>query len=357
MVFRATRCLLFAALFFSPAFFSDTVFAQRPAPNPGGSRGGVSASPLGGGDPTVDLDIYVRGADGGPLEETAMVTLVAPTGQVSGQGTTLGGNIKFSGIAATEYTIQVVAAGYENAVRELDGYADGYSRITIQMKPSNEHVGAGSSRMLLAPKAQKELGKALEALRANKPEDARGHLEAAYQRAPNHPAVNYLYGVYFLQMKDQEKAKSYWRKTLEFDPKHVSALLSLSEALIREQKLPDAESYVKRAVEADPNSWRGHAILADVLLKESLAEQAGDAAARKQLDSFETPVVLVSSSMEAAEAAAKPSAATETTVALPLPSNWLPPDVDEKVPLVEAAASCALDEVVERAGKRVEEFV
>jgi len=404
MVLRATRCLLFAALFFSPAFFSDTVFAQRPAPNPGGNRGGVSASPLGGGDPTVDLDIYVRGADGGPLEETAMVTLVAPTGQISGQGTTLGGNIKFSGIAATEYTIQVVAAGYENAVKELDGYAAAYSRITIQMKASNEHVWASSSRMLLAPKAQKELGKALEALRANKPEDARGHLEAAYQRAPNHPAVNYLYGVYFLQMKDQEKAKSYWRKTLEFDPKHVSALLSLSEALIREQKLPDAESYVKRAVEADPNSWRGHAILADVLLKEKLAEQAvkeadraielghgqatavepllvrallagggkerarkvlqeyvrehpGDAAARKQLDSFESPVVLVSSSMEAAEAAAKPSAATETTVALPLPSNWLPPDVDEKVPLVEAAASCALDEVVERAGKRVEEFV
>src|SRR2546429_1283033 len=232
-------------------------------------------SRLRGGDPTIDLDIYVRGADGGPLEETAMVTLVAPTGQISGQGTTLGGNIKFSGIAATEYTIQVVAAGYENAAKELDGYVARYARIMIQMKAaSNADAGAGFSRMLLAPKAQKELGKALEALRATKPEEARGHLEAAYHRAPNHPAVNYLYGVYFLQMKDQEKAKSCWTKTLEFDPKHVSALLSLSEALIREQKLPDAESYVKRAVAADPNSWRGHAILADVLLKENLAEEA-----------------------------------------------------------------------------------
>ena len=401
MVFRLTAYLLFAAFFFSHA-----VFAQRPAPNPGGAnRGGVSASPLGGGDPTIDLDIYVRGADGGPLEETAMVTLVAPTGQISGQGTTLGGNIKFSGIAATEYTIQVVAAGYENAAKELDGYVARYARIMIQMKAaSNADAGAGFSRMLLAPKAQKELGKALEALRANKPEEARGHLEAAYHRAPNHPAVNYLYGVYFLQMKDQEKAKSCWTKTLEFDPKHVSALLSLSEALIREQKLPDAESYVKRAVAADPNSWRGHAILADVLLKENLAEEAvkeadraielghgqatavepllvrallgggnkergrkvlqeyvrehpGDAAARKQLDSFESPAVLVSSSKEAAPAAAKPSPATETALALPLPSNWLPPDIDEKVPTVEAATSCALDEVVERAGKRVEEFV
>ena len=228
MVFRQTRCLLFAALFFSLAFLSDTVFAQRPVPNPGGAnRGGVSASPLESGDPTIDLDIYVSGADGGPLEESAVVTLVAPTGQVSGQGTTLGGNIKFSGIAATPYTIQVVAAGYENAVKELDGYVAGYSRIMIQMTAaSNGETGSGSSHILLAPKAQKDLGKALEALRANKPEEARGHLEAAYRRAPNHPAVNYLYGVYFLQMKDQEKAKSYWIKTLEFDPKHVSALRS-----------------------------------------------------------------------------------------------------------------------------------
>lgn len=406
MICRVTKCFLFAALFLRLAFFSDAVLAQRPTPNPGGTnRGGVGASPLEGSDPTIDLDIYVRGADGGPIEETAMVTLVAPTGQVSGQGTTLGGNIKFSGIAATQYTIQVVAAGYENAVKELDGYVAGYSRITIQMKAASNGEGVtGSSRLLLAPKAQKELGKAVEALRANKLEEARVHLEAAYHRAPNHPAVNYLYGVYFFEMKDQEKAKSYWTKTLEFDPRHVSALLALSEALIREQKLPDAESYVKRAVEADPNSWRGHAILADVLSKENLAEDAakeadraielghgqatavepllvrallavgnkeraekvlreyvrehpGDAAARKQLASLESPALLVSSSVEAAPAAAKPSAATETAVALPLPSNWLPPDIDEKVPSVEPMAACALDEVVQRAGKRVEEFV
>ncbi|HEX8880528.1 MAG TPA: tetratricopeptide repeat protein [Candidatus Acidoferrum sp.] len=406
MFLRRTRCLLLAAVFFSLAFLSETVFAQRPGPNPGGaSPGGVRASPLEGGDPKIDLDIYIRGADGGPLEETAVVTLVAPTGEVSGQGTTLGGNIKFSGVAATQYTLQVVAAGYENAVKELDGYVSGYSRITIQMaSASNGEARAGSSHILLAPKAQKELGKALEALHANKPEEARGHLEGAYRRAPNDPAVNYLYGVYFLQMKDQEKAKSYWTKALEFDPKHVSALLSLSEALIREQKLPDAESYVKRAVEADPNSWRGHAILADVLLKENLAEEAvkqadraielghgqataverllvralvaggkkeraekvlqeyvrehpGDAAAREQLHVLQTPVVLVSSNEEATPTAVKPSGAAETAVALPLPSNWLPPDIDEKIPPVEPVARCALDEVVERVGKRVEEFV
>ena len=397
--------LLFIGAFFLTCLLSGAAFAQRPAPG-GANRGPGSASPLEGGDPTVEMDIYVKGADGGPIEVTAMVTLVAPTGQVVAQGTTLGGNIQFRGIAATEYTIQVVAAGYENAVKEFDGYNAGASRVVIDMRPASDgHAGAGSPQMLLAPKAQKELGKALEALRANKPGDARSHLEAAYRMAPNHPAVNYLYGVYFLQMKDQEKAKSYWTKALEFNPKHVSALLSLSEALMREQKLPDAESYVKRAVEADPNSWRAHAILADVFLKEDQLSEAvkeadravelgkgqaamvqpllaraltesgnkeraervlkdyiqdhpNDAGARKQMDSLLSPLPALSSNTGAvAEAKPAPATATEVAILLPLPSNWLPPDVDEKVPPVEPGVACALDEVVQKAGKRVEEFI
>lgn len=392
--------------FFLSALFSGAVFAQRPTPGagPGNRTGGIS-SPLEGGDPTIEIDIYVKGADGGPIEQTAMVTLVARTGQIAGQGTTLGGNIKFSGVAASQYTIQVVAAGYENAVKDFDGYNAGASRIIIDMRPSADgNAGAGSPQILLAPKAQKELAKALEALRANKPGDAQSHLEKAYRLAPNHPAVNYLYGVYFLQMKNQEKAKSYWTKALEFNPKHVSALLSMSEALLQEQKVPDAESYVKKAVEADPNSWRAHAILADVLLKESRPGEAvkeadhalelgkgqaatvepilgralaasgnkeraitvlqeyvkghpNDAAAGEQLEALQSPVLLVSSRAEDSAAGAKPSSASEVAVALPLPSNWLPSDVDEKVPTVEPGAACVVDDVLEKAAKRVEEFV
>ena len=404
MLFRFARYLCLPALLVSAALLSNSVFAQRPAPG-GASRGPGGSSPLEGGDPTIEIDIYVKGADGGPIEQTAMVTLVAPTGQVAGQGTTLGGNIKFSGIAASQYTIQVVAAGYENMVKDFDGYNAGTAKVIIDMRPvSNGNTGAGSPRMLLAPKAQKELGKALEALRANKPADARSHLEAAYRLAPNHPAVNYLYGVYYLQMKDREKAKSYWTKAVEFEPKHVSALLSLSEALMGEQKLSDAESYIKRAVEADPNSWRAHAILADVLLKEKQPSEAvkeadravelgkgqavmvqpllaralmengnkeraekvlkeyiqdhpNDAGVRRQLESLEAPPVAVPSSAVTAAAETKPATATEAAIALPLPSSWLPPDVDEKVPPVEPGAACELNEVLQKAGKRVEEFI
>lgn len=317
----------------------------------------------------------------------------------------MGGTIEFTGIPSMQCTIQVVAPGYDNASQEFDGYNAGTSIVVINMRPtSNGGTGGGPPRVVLAPKVQKELGKALEALRANKPDAARSHLDAACRKAPNYPAVNYLFGVYFQQLKDEEKAKSYWTKALEFEPKYPSALIALSETLVHEGKLADAEAYGKRAVDADPSSWRGHAILADVFLKERKADEAvkeadralelghgqagavqpllvralaasgnkeraisvlqtyvqehpNDAAARKQLDEWRSPPPAVAPAVKPVAAEMKPSAAAEAAIVLPLPSAWLPPDVDDKVPPVEPGAVCALDQVLQKAGMRVQEFV
>ena len=393
-VFRITKYLVFL-LVFCTGSLPNAFSAQWP----GQSSGPANRHSAG------DIHIYVMGADGGPIDVPAVVTLVAATGQVLRQGTTLAGNVEFTRVAVSTCSIQVVAPGYETFAKQFRLYDSGTSTIIVDMQPeSSGKTGPVSTQILLAPKVQKELGKALEALRMNKPEQARSHLEAAYGKAPNHPAVNYLYGVYFLEMKDREKAKSYWAKALEFDPKHLSALLALSEALVQEQKLPEAEGYVTRAVEADPNSWRAHAILADVLLKEHLPEKAiqeaghalelghgqaavvepllaralaeggnkeravkvlkeyvhdhpKDVAASKQLESLQAPDILVIPAKDGAPAEVKPSTTTEPAISLPLPSNWLPPDVDENVPPVEPGVACALDEVVQKAGKRVEEFL
>src|SRR5260370_8457342 len=43
--------------------------------------------------------------------------------------------------------------------------------------------------------------------------------------------------------------------------------------------------------------------------------------------------------------------------ALPLPTSWMPPDIDKRVPPVEPGDSCAIDEVVKKAGRRIEELV
>lgn len=261
----------------------------------------------------------------------------------------------------------------------------------------------GEDHPVLGPKLQKELGKALEALRANKPADARRHLDAVYRSAPGDADANFLFGVYSSQMNDWVQAKGYWKKVLALSPNHLGALLSLSGALMRESRPNEAAPYLNRAVEAEPTSWRAHAVLADVCLRQGLLDesihhaeravelghgQAGivqtllaralllrgdkerailvlqsylhehseDSAATKLLKNLQgllEPAGEPSSEMLAASPSAEPIVPTANL----LSSNWLPPDIDERVPPVEVGVPCNLDEVLVKSGKRIMEFV
>src|SRR5256886_17303109 len=76
---------------------------------------------------------------------------------------------------------------------------------------------------------------------------------------------------------------------------------------------------------------------------------------KKQLENLQFPEAQSAAAAASAELLEAGSLAEAT--ALPLPSSWLPPDIDEKVPPVEPNTSCALNEVIKKAGERIEEFV
>jgi len=138
----------------------------------------------------------------------------------------------------------------------------------------------GEDHPILGSKLQKELGKALEALRANKPADARNHLDAVYRSAPGDADTNFLFGVYSSQLNDWVHARSYWEKVLALSPNHLGALLSLGDALMRESKPNEAAHYLNRAVEVEPTSWRSHAVLADAYLRQGRLEESINQAER-----------------------------------------------------------------------------
>src|SRR5712692_10421996 len=62
---------------------------------------------------TIDLDVSVQGPDGAVIEGAAVVTVMKLNGQFYRQGTTEKGNVRFNAVAPTEYTIQVIAPGFE----------------------------------------------------------------------------------------------------------------------------------------------------------------------------------------------------------------------------------------------------
>jgi predicted Zn-dependent protease len=272
--------------------------------------------------------------------------------------------------------------------------------VSVQLQPmSAEDVAFAAKVAALKPKAQKELAKAMEELRANDLPKARNHLEPVYKLAPEHAEVNYLMGTYSSQVKDPEKARSYWTKTLELDPKHEGALLSLSEMLMHDNKPAEALPLLNRAVAAEPSSWRAHAMLATAELKQGSAAEAvkeseralelgqqqaaivqrlratalakngdpvhalvvlqdyvrehpADAEAKADLERFQNSLAATASgdgtaglttSDATASARAMESEVSAAATSLPLPSSWLPPGVDDKVPPVEPGAACVLN--------------
>ena len=365
-----------------------------------GARDPSGAGGLEGMIPTASLDVYVQGPNGAPVESLAVVTLTTLAGQTYRQGTTKGGYVRFNDLAATEYRVHVVAPAYARGVSQVEAIGFATKRVVVVLQPRSDSGDATLASM--KPKAQKEMAKALEALRVNKPIVARTHLDAVDQMAPNRAEVNYLLGVSASQLNDETQATAYWTKALQINPKHFQTLLALSETAVRNQTPNEAVGYLKQAIETEPSAWRAHALLAEAyylqhscdetikeaeramdlghgqaatlqpLLARCLVERGEkeraisilqaygqdhptDTAAKKQLERLQNPT-LVAATSEAVLTSEIDSLAV-SRVAEALPSSWMPPSIDDQVPPVEAGASCALEEVVQNAGKRLQELV
>jgi tetratricopeptide (TPR) repeat protein len=389
------------ALLIACVMFFPTILLGSQGRDPSGA--GVGG--LAGMVPTASLDIYVQESNGAPVGSLAVVTLTTLAGKIYQQKTAKGGYVRFNELPASEYRIQVVAPAHQRGLRQVEAVGFETTRVTIVLQPeSSADAALAASIGSMKPKAQKEVAKATEALRANKPAEARTHLDAADRMAPNQAHISYLLGVYESQVNDEAQAKSYWTKTLQLNPNHFQALLGLSEIAVRNEHANEAVEYLKRAIEAQPASWRAHAVLAEAyylqhscdetikeggralelaraqaatlqpLLARCLAETGereqaisvlqayrqdhpADAAAKMQLERLQNPSTMVTTTEVAVSANEIESLGAMTAAdALP-PSSWMPPDVDEKVPSVEPGASCTLDEVLQNAGKRLQELV
>jgi hypothetical protein len=188
MYARALKSLPVVVILLATIHCDEVVYAQSPAGDPQMAN----AINLNGFE-TAGLDVSLKGSDGKPVPVPAVVTLLKLSNEVYRQETAKAGHIRFNGIIATEYSVQIVATGYETTVRKVEARQNEVKSLTIELqKLSVEDAAENMAVRALAPKAQKEIGKALELLRAQKVADARNHLDAANRAAPNQGEVQYL---------------------------------------------------------------------------------------------------------------------------------------------------------------------
>ena len=289
--------------------------------------------------------------------------LFTAEGQLLRQGITKKGHWLASEVAPARYEIHVIAPGFERAVQRADARGPGEMRVDVHLQP-------------------------------------RTSSERSYPPASSDAEVNYVFGLYASRSGDWEQAKSYFANVLVLVPDHVPAMVSMSEALLNENKTLEAMEYLVRAEKLDPIYWRTHALLAEIAFRTGSAEQAilhaeramelgheeaasvspllaralvaranqvlrtylkghpEDASAAQQLEALSAPSELRALELPGGEFKEGRAATTLARPgARPGEARWLPPDVDENVPPVEAGSTCNLHEVIERTGKRIQEFV
>lgn len=396
------KCCVQVLLIAFALLLPDELFAQIRTPAPAPIDPNLTSS-----FQVSDVEVDVRGPDRGPFRGPVTIQLIKSSGQVYEKMSVKSGHGKFVGVPRNSFTLIVMAPGYQKAEQRFDLAGDmKLLTITVSLRPASDAEEAESGREMAAlnPKAEKDVGKALEALRANKPNEARSHLEAAHRDAPYSAEVEYLFGLYASQLNDAEQAQAHWRKTLALDPKHFRALLAVSQSLLQEKKPEEAIPYLNRAMDVEPSSWRTQTLLAEAsfmegkwdesvahaeralelgheraasvqfLLARGLAQQGempqaitvlrdyvashpADRVAVSQLERWRNPQAGAAPSGDDSASAAGMAEATSAATALVIPSNWLPADVDEKVPPADASVTCNLDLVVKRAGERVTELV
>jgi Flp pilus assembly protein TadD len=380
--------------------------AQVPTVNPSGQyHGGLNV-----GTENVyvraSVEVDVQTPGGGAVSGATYISLIKSDGKVFATAMAVNGRAHFADVPRSRLTARVIATGFDTANKPFEIVDQHEVKVAVDLRPMMDREAAAADRGISAlnPKAQKSVGKALEDLRANKFVNARADLEAAQRYAPSSAEIEYLLGVCASKASDPAQARAHWVRAIELKSDHLSALLALSQDLLHERKGPQAESYLQRALTAEPSSWRVHMLLAQADLIDGKSTEAVTEAERAidlghDAASSVTPVLAHAlfesgerdraiqtlheyvkghpsdrNAVSLLERLEKPPSGTKKLVPvstaptaedantaseadLAIPSNWMPADVDEKVPAVEGDTSCAADEIVKKAGVQLERMI
>src|SRR5215469_283306 len=374
---------------------------------------------------TGSISVFIRDEFGAPLSVTPLLTLHDGTGS--------GG---FSDIEAHQmgeagvFSSLPIYHEYYLEVR-AEGYQTGHEDITLPpMNGSQEHVvvflnpigqkKAAPGGTILAPRAQKEVEKGLNDLRARKFESAEKHLTKALSIAPSSPYVNYSMGMVYFFWGKLPQAEQYLAKSVSIDPREPPVLLALGAVRIQLNETAGAIEVLKQDVHLDQKSWKGQWMLADAYLHQGNYTEARASAERameigksdaapvelvladalsgmgereKAIATFQSflnkypqdsraqqirdfvaqlqkPPQVLTPVAEHVAITSGPSNITQPAapllsgigapapaVELPPKDDWAPPDVDAAKPFVISGASCSLPKIMEAAAKYSRTFV
>ena len=394
-----TGRLVYSFSFSLSSFLLLCLFVSIPAI--GQSRGG-GVSQAQGTDPEslLTLLVSVREQNGLPLSHQAIVRLSGNLGGLSHIAVTQdAGTASFQNVKGGDYTVEVEAAGYKPAHENAAVFGVSTYTVYVYMKPAGEPESSSpvDARPVMTPKLQKEMDRALEAIREKKYGEARQHLEAASKLAPSSPDIEYLWGMVDYTERSLESARAHFEKALGLAPGHERTLVSLGQLQMEMKDYKQSARYLETAVLNNNKNSQAHLLLSVCYLNLQNPEKARvEASAAADLDKAKAPVgrmiaaktYLLEDKFDEADkalndylrdfpnekgaleakqllerlaalrsASANPEpkdvpVATHVPGPMEIERPWAPADTDEKIPAVASDVACSVDEIVRRASKR-----
>jgi Tetratricopeptide repeat len=112
------------------------------------------------------------------------------------------------------------------------------------------------------------------ALEANDLARAENNLDRAYAYVPRNPEVNFALGNLRLAQGDSERARVFYRATLELEASHKGALRNLGVLALEKKEWNAAAEFFRAAIQSDPRDAKTHFLLARALLEAGSLAQA-----------------------------------------------------------------------------------
>jgi tetratricopeptide (TPR) repeat protein len=352
------------------------------------------------------LIVSVRDEKKAILDRQAVVKLVDQNRQkTTWQATSENSDTTFLDLTLGKYDVEVSAFGYLPEHNVIDVLTlDHSTSIQIILKRDPNAIDFNVSSETLPAKALKERKRAISSLSVGKLKDAQKHLDAAYSVAPSSASLNFLMGYLSVEQQNLEGAQTYLEKAITFDPHNAQALTLLGRVYLQEAQNSKAQAVLQRAVATDAENSMAHHLLADAYLRQndysnaltqadlaveggkagSIAAQIirGEALAGMRRDpeaiqAFNTYLQNAPDSPTAAQVRdliadvehhaseaqreAKATAKNDLLLASAQPTlslkAWAPPDIDTAKPPVATGVSCPYQEIIDKSGEGMKQFV
>src|SRR5215813_53467 len=213
---------------------------------------------------TLTLQVSVREQNGLPLGQQAIVRLSTDLGGQNIVGVTQDGSTaSFLNMKGGDYLIDVESAGYKPAHERASVVGVSSYTVYVYMTPEGtaESNALTDSRPVMTPKLQKEMDRALTAIREKKYTEAREHLQAASKLAPSNPDIEYLMGMVDYAEHILEPERAHFEKALGLAPGHERTLVSLGQLQMEMKDYKRSAGYLETAVLNNHKNSQAHLLL------------------------------------------------------------------------------------------------